>query len=192
MDDEDEVRVKRLTALMRASDDPLWERLRVCLRNRAVPPETSYVADFFPDDHRQYFGLLITGDQKVIRFDLSFENSVEDAIFSTWADLTSEWISSPYDGQIAAALAVKRSGRLEPPPVQQWLDEDATSRLEQVKNWFGAKGLDLQLRIEGGAHLVDVILRATGKVIGHSYAKGSSAATAAEAARKQYRQEQLG
>jgi hypothetical protein len=93
---------------------------------------------------------------------------------------------------MSAAFAVQQSGGLEPPPIQRWLDEEANVRVDQVKNWFGAKGLVLQLRKEGDADFADLVLRDTGKVLGRSYEKGSSPATAAEKAQKRYREEQLG
>jgi hypothetical protein len=73
MDGEDELRVKELTVLLRMSDSPLWARLRDCLRHRGTPPETTFVGDFFNDDIHQYLGLMLTSDQKVIRFDFTFK-----------------------------------------------------------------------------------------------------------------------
>jgi len=107
-----------------------------------------------------------------------------------WHDFTSGWASSPYDDQVAAAFGVQRSGGLEPPPIQRWLDEEANFRVNQVKDWFAVRGLVLQLRSEGDTHFADLILRETGKVLGRSYDEGTTPATAAESAQKRYWQEQ--
>jgi hypothetical protein len=184
------LRIKELTTLLRMSDSPIWERIRYCLRQRAVAPEIALVADFFKDDIRQYFGLVVTNDQKVIRFDFTFTTSANDGIFTDWQDFSTA--SSPYDRQVAAAFAVQQSGGLEPPPIQRWLDEEANVRVNQVKDWFAAKGLTLQLRKEGDSDFADLVLRDTGKVLGRPYENGSSPATAAEKAQKRYREEQLG
>lgn len=181
--------MKELTVLLRMSDSPIWARLRDCLRDRSIPPETTLVGDFFNDDIRQYFGLLLTSDQKVIRFDFSYEKSEDDGMFADWQDFTSRWASSPYDRQVVAAFPVQQSGGLEPPSIQRWLDDDANVRVNQVKKWFAAKGLVMQLRKESDADFVDLVLRDTNKVLGRSYEKGSSPATAAEKAQKRYREE---
>jgi hypothetical protein len=188
----DELDVKERTVLLRMSDSPIWVRLRDCLRDRGILPETTFVGELFNDDIRQYFGLVLTSDQKVIRFDFTFKESVDDATFTDWQDFTSRWAASRYDRQVSAALAVQQSGSLEPPPIQRWLDEEATVRINQVKDWFAAKGLVLKLRKEGDADFADLVLRETGKVLGRSYERGSSPAIAAEKAQMRYREEQIG
>jgi hypothetical protein len=47
------------TRLLRGSDEPLFQRLRALLSDRDVDPETAILADFFPDDVDQEFGLLV-------------------------------------------------------------------------------------------------------------------------------------
>jgi len=48
------------TRLLRGSDEPLFQRLRALLSERDVDPQAAILAEFFPDDVDQEFGLVVT------------------------------------------------------------------------------------------------------------------------------------
>lgn len=54
--------------LLRGSDEPLFQRLRALLIERDVDLQTAILADFFPDDLDQKFGLAVTRDRQMIQF----------------------------------------------------------------------------------------------------------------------------
>jgi hypothetical protein len=98
------------TRLLRGSDEPLYQRLRVLLREREVDPNTAILADLFPDDVNQEFGLLVTADRRVIEFVVysgrlgDLKRQAADATIGEWKDITSWWDATPHASTIRLAL----------------------------------------------------------------------------------------
>lgn len=98
------------TRLLRGSDEPLFRRLRALLSEREVNPQTAILADFFPDDVDQEFGLVVTKDRKVIQFVVhhgrlgDLKRQAADAVIGEWNDITSRWDATPHAATIRIAL----------------------------------------------------------------------------------------
>jgi hypothetical protein len=98
------------TRLLRGSDEPLYQRLRVLLAERDVNPHTAFLADLFPDDVDQEFGLLVTEDRRVIEFVVYYghlgdiKRQADDATIGEWKDITSWWDATAHASTIRMAL----------------------------------------------------------------------------------------
>lgn len=98
------------TRLLRGSDEPFFRRLRVLLHEREVDPQCVILADLFPDDVDQEFGLLVTQDRRVIEFVVHYgrlgdlQRQAAEAIIGDWNDITSWWDATPHASTIRAAL----------------------------------------------------------------------------------------
>jgi len=98
------------TRLLRGSDEPLFQRLRALLTERDVDSQTAILADFFPDDVDQEFGLVVTQDRRVIQFVLhlgrlgDLKRQAADAVICEWNDITSRWDATPHAPTIRTAL----------------------------------------------------------------------------------------
>lgn len=98
------------TRLLRGSDEPLFQRLRVLLGEREIDPHTAILADLIPDDVDQEFGLLVTEDRRVIEFVLCYgrlgdlKRQAADATIGEWKDITSWWDATPHASTIRVAL----------------------------------------------------------------------------------------
>ena len=98
------------TRLLRGSDEPLFQRLRVLLAERHVDPQAAVLADLFPDDVDQEFGLLVTQDHRVIEFVVHYgrggdlKQQAADATIGEWKDITSWWDATPHAPTIRLAL----------------------------------------------------------------------------------------
>lgn len=101
------------TRLLRGSDEPLFRRLRALLAEREVDPQTAVLADFFPDDVDQEFGVLVTRDRRVIQFTVFYgrpgdlKQQAADATIGEWKDITSWWDATPHASTIRAALDLR-------------------------------------------------------------------------------------
>jgi hypothetical protein len=95
------------TRLLRRSDEPLFQRLRALLSERDVDPQTAILADFFPDDVDQEFGLVVTQDRRVIQFVVHYcrlgdlKRQAADAVIGEWNDISSGWRPGPRPGSSA-------------------------------------------------------------------------------------------
>jgi hypothetical protein len=84
--------------------------LRVLLDEREVDPQTAILADLFPDDVEQEFGLLVTDDRRVIEFVVHYgrlgdlKRQAADAAIHEWQDITSWWDATPHASTIRDAL----------------------------------------------------------------------------------------
>ena len=100
----DRDQIDELTGSMRSSQEPLWMRLRMLLRQRRVDAKGSLLAEFFEDDGALYCGIVVTQERRAIQFDLDLMGrAVEAAILSHWEDIT-ESRASPHSGVVEAAL----------------------------------------------------------------------------------------
>jgi hypothetical protein len=98
------------TRLLRGSDEPLFQRLRVLLSERDVDPQTAILADRFPDDAHQEFGLLVTPDRRVIEFVVYYgrlgdlKRQAAEATMGERKEITSWWDATPHAATIRVAL----------------------------------------------------------------------------------------
>jgi hypothetical protein len=98
------------TRLLRGSDEPLFQRLRALLSERDVDPQTAILAEFFPDDVDQEFGLVVTQDRRVIQFVVhhgrlgDLKRQAADAVIGEWNEITSRWDATPHAPAIRIAL----------------------------------------------------------------------------------------
>lgn len=99
-----------LTRSLRGSDDPLLARVRELLTGRGIDVKTAVLAQLFPDDVDQEFGVLLTPDHRVITFvmhharkgDLAAQ--LANSIIYEWDVITETWESSPYRNYVHDAL----------------------------------------------------------------------------------------
>jgi hypothetical protein len=92
----------RLTRLLRDSGDPLFARLRELLSERGVDVGTAVLAQLFPDDVDQEFGVLLASDRSVHTFVLHYSSQgdlaaqLRGAKIHEWTNISDHWQSSPY------------------------------------------------------------------------------------------------
>lgn len=102
--------VALLTRNLRRSDDRLFARLRELLPEFGIDVGTALLAEFFPDDVDQEFGVLVSADRAVFTFVLHYarrgdlNTQVRTATISHWRDLSDRWESSPYRRYVQEAL----------------------------------------------------------------------------------------
>ena len=98
------------TELLRTSTDQLWVKLREVLPSSGINVKTDVLADLFPDDTDQEFGVVVTHARRVFTFVLHYGRSGDltrqaaEAVVSDWSDITDWWQSSPYVDQVRGAM----------------------------------------------------------------------------------------
>ena len=103
---------QRSTALLRTSEDSLFVRLRGLLPDRGVDVNADVLADLFPDDVDQEFGVLVTAARRVFTFVLYYGRrgdlraQVDDAVIGEWTEITDYWQASPYQDSVREAFEV--------------------------------------------------------------------------------------
>lgn len=108
------------TELMRTSTDPLFVRLRQLLGERGIDVHSDVLADLFPDDVTQEFGVLVTRDHRVFTFIVhlglrgDLRTQAATAVLADWTDITGQWRSTPYAPSVRDAFAVLPAGRVAP------------------------------------------------------------------------------
>jgi hypothetical protein len=101
---------QRSTELLRSSPEPTYARLRELLPAIGLDPTRDVLADLFPDDVDQEFGVVVTTEHKVFIFVLHYGRSGDlkqqaaDAVIGDWSDITGWWQASPYVAQVNEAL----------------------------------------------------------------------------------------
>ena len=98
-----------LTRLLRTSNDPLWIRLRECIRQRGYEPCDCALPQFFPDGGNLEFGLLVAPDDRVFEFDLVY--GVGDLVaqqasaeIRNWTETSDRWRDQPFRGEVEQEL----------------------------------------------------------------------------------------
>jgi hypothetical protein len=98
------------TSLLRASNEPLYRRLRELLTGYGVDVEADVLADLFPDDVDQEFGVLVTTERRVFTFVLVYgrrgdlNTQAAEAVIREWNEITEWWQASPYHANVGDAL----------------------------------------------------------------------------------------
>lgn len=101
-----------LTRMLRHSDDPLFARTRDLLPDFGVDVETVVLAQFFPDDGDQEFGVLVTPSREVFTFVLylgrrgDIKTQLRTAEIADWRDITGTWETSAYRRYVKEALSL--------------------------------------------------------------------------------------
>jgi hypothetical protein len=104
--------VRRLTALLRSSADPLWARLRQLLHERGIDPRDAALTDCFPDDSSLLFMCLVVKDGRVFQFDYDYRHTdMSRGILSGWEDWSSRISSTPYRDSVELALGLLKEER---------------------------------------------------------------------------------
>jgi hypothetical protein len=94
--------------LLHKSSDPMWVKIRSLLAEKGIDPQSSILVEVFPDDYHLVFGLIITSDNFVYKFDYNYrERAVDDGSFSKWSDLSDNYENTPYAKLIKNALRIK-------------------------------------------------------------------------------------
>lgn len=98
------------TELLRTSSDPLFRRLRELLPAHDIDVATDVLADLFPDDGAQDFGIVVTSSREVFAFVLhhgrtgDLNTQAATAVLAEWTDISSGWEASPYASSVRDAL----------------------------------------------------------------------------------------
>lgn len=95
------------------SDQQPWTRLRELLAEHGDDPRTDVLADLFEDDVDQEFGVLVkASSRRVLTFVMYYGRrgdlaaQAADAVIRDWQDITDRWESSPYQRNVADAMAM--------------------------------------------------------------------------------------
>lgn len=100
------------TELLRTSEDPLYVRLRELLAEQSVNIFSGVLADLFPDDVDQEFGVMVTADRQVATFVFHYgrkgdlKTRMATGTLRDWSNITEWWEASPYRRQVAEAFAL--------------------------------------------------------------------------------------
>jgi hypothetical protein len=101
-----------LTRMLRHSDDLLFARTRELLPEFGVNVEAVLLAQFFPDDGDQEFGVLVTPERDAFTFVLylgrrgDLKAQVRTSKIGDWHDITRTWETSAYRRYVTEALAL--------------------------------------------------------------------------------------
>lgn len=101
-----------LTRMLRNSDDPLFARIRELLPEFGVDIRSARLAQFFPDDVDQEFGVLVTAERNVFTFVHHYgrrgdlKSQLRASKLADWSDISGTWESSPYRRYVQDALAL--------------------------------------------------------------------------------------
>lgn len=101
-----------LTGKLRTSDDPLFVKLRDLLSGLGIDTQTALLAQLFPDDVDQEFGVLVTNDRHVFTFVLHYgrrgdlNTQLAMATIPNLDDISDDWQTSPYRRDVHEALAL--------------------------------------------------------------------------------------
>jgi hypothetical protein len=104
------------TELLRSSEDPLWSRLRQLLTEHGVDISTDILADLFPDDVDQEFGVVVTKERKVATFVFHYgrqgdlKAQAATGTIHYWNNISAWWQASPYRAQVEDAIGLLDRG----------------------------------------------------------------------------------
>lgn len=98
--------------MLRTSDEQPYRRLRELLPDHGVDVGTDALADLFPDDVDQEFGVIVTARRRVFTFVLHYgrrgdlKSQVADAVIGDWSEITDRWQESPYRANVNVAFVI--------------------------------------------------------------------------------------
>jgi|APMI01.1.fsa_nt_gi hypothetical protein len=106
----DEPQAAVLTRELRYSDEPLFQRLRELLASSGIDVHRAVLAQLFPDDVDQEFGVLLAGAGRVFTFVLHYgrrgdlKTQARTSVLASWTDISEHWEASPYRKYVLEAL----------------------------------------------------------------------------------------
>jgi hypothetical protein len=107
---------KQLTDALRGSDDADWTRLRQLMHERGVDPQHAVLAEAFPDDEFQEYGIVIARDGRVFQYVFEFpEGDAARGFFLEWNDRSGDWQSVYPPGAVEAGFELLRQEQGERP-----------------------------------------------------------------------------
>jgi hypothetical protein len=111
----DEPQAAILTRELRSSEEPLFHRLRELLASSGIDVDRAVLAQLFPDDVDQEFGVLLAGDGRVFTFVLHYgggdlNTQVRTSVLASWTDISDRWEASPYRKYVLEALPLIAAG----------------------------------------------------------------------------------
>jgi hypothetical protein len=85
--------IRDLTDQLRNGTETFWQRLRAELEARGLDPRQTRVIESFEGDYRVETGILVTPDERVIRYEYDFykHGDIGRGTFTRWADITDEY-----------------------------------------------------------------------------------------------------
>jgi hypothetical protein len=98
--------VEELTTLLRT--DPKWEELRRVLRRRRVRPPETLLAAFMEDGKGMEYGVLVTGEGKVIEYHRRIGLPRRQQQVLRWQDWTADPAALQEYPQLSVALEMYR------------------------------------------------------------------------------------
>jgi hypothetical protein len=86
----EESQIRDLTNQLRNGTETLWQRLRAELEARGLDPAHTSLVESFEGDYRVESGILVTPDQRVIRYEYDFykHGDIGRGTFTAWTDIT--------------------------------------------------------------------------------------------------------
>ncbi|MFY4716948.1 hypothetical protein [Streptomyces sp. LaBMicrA B280] len=101
--------VVQYTDLLRTSDSDLWSRLRELLEGQGVDPQRTVVVDLLQEGPDHEDGQVISGDGRVYKFTLFYDQAAEHGARSawlySWTDITDSWRNGSLATRTAGAFA---------------------------------------------------------------------------------------
>lgn len=99
------------TQLLRTSEDQPYKRLRQLLPAQGVNVSRDVLADLFPDDGDQEFGIVVSAERRVFTFVLHYGQGdltaqAANAIIGEWNDISDRWEASPYTASVREAMRI--------------------------------------------------------------------------------------
>jgi DNA-binding CsgD family transcriptional regulator len=104
--------VRGVTAALRESGQPPWPRMRGLVKDKEIDPSAAVVADFFPNRHRSFLGVILSPEGHPFGFCLLFFGDPDDpSSWSTmklhdWRQLSEPEARKPYEDQILIGMNV--------------------------------------------------------------------------------------
>jgi hypothetical protein len=96
--------------LLRTSDEQPYRKLRELLPAMGWMSKQTSLADLFPDDVAQEFGVIVTDKARVFTF-VHYYSSQGDlkaqaanAVIGDWNEITDRWQVSPYEPNVSDAF----------------------------------------------------------------------------------------
>lgn len=77
------------TESLRGSSGGWWPTLRAQLRERGIEPDISALADWYQDGTRQYLGVVVTWNGRVVEFDYDYRDDrhLDEGAITRWEEV---------------------------------------------------------------------------------------------------------
>jgi hypothetical protein len=104
------------TEALRTSHEPQYQRLRQLLVERGLDPQQLVLSEFFNDERKLMFGVLVAPDRRIWTFYVdeldsdAGDQTQRAARLYAWTDLTDSWENSGYEQGVKDGLQVLAEG----------------------------------------------------------------------------------